>query len=513
MQEVSKKYYEASKWGNEFHMRACPDGSVVDEILGAGAAGPGKSMVLLCDPLQQVYVEHKRCEDKHDPNYHPFGSSEGKALHLRRNRPMLDGTIDRAQRIFKSIDNGVHYSGAGGGGTPATTFTFSSGYKYQFAHCKDPQDWRQYMSNEYSWVGFDELIQFEWQQYENISRRCRSGDPVLRPMCKIRAMSNPMQTGEGKVSESDPQWVRKYFVDPAPQGRKIIRKKLVNRKGEVKYWNKLYLPATLYDNPDEDFVEDYERRLLSSSEYIKQALLYGNWYATAGNYFGEAWNPRLHVCKPFQIPDHWPRFRSLDWGFKSPGSVLWWAMDDDGNLFCEREHNFKGKNAIEVAKDIRDIEKANGLWDGRNSQITGPADNQLWEERGDVGKPKAQDMADKGVGWIKADKKSRRVNGIRLLNRIQDHDKASNVPGIVFFENCRKCIMTIPAIGTDPHNPEYPADGGEDHWLDNALYACAFASHGRDGIPPRRTRDRWEDDRGYESSLSANRGQYGYGGY
>jgi hypothetical protein len=328
-------------------------------------------------------------------------------------------------------------------------------------------------------------------------------------------MSNPMQTGEGneKISVNNPQWVREYFVDPAPEGRKIIRRKLVNRKGEVSYWSRLYLPATLYDNPDKEFVEDYESRLLSSSEYIRQALLYGNWYATAGSYFGEDWNTRLHTCKPFRIPEHWPRFRSMDWGFKSPGAVLWWAMDDDGNLFCEREYNFRYKTDIEVAKEVREIEKAHGLWGAGRSQITGPADTQLWEERGDTGKSKAQNMADIGVHWIKADKKSRKVNGIRLLNRIRDHHNGETTPGVVFFDRCKMSIRTIPAVQTDSHNPEWPADGGEDHWLDAALYACAFASHDHTGIPPRRTVDRWEDDRRYESTLSANRGQYGYGGF
>jgi len=513
---IESQHYSPSEWGKLFHTVTCPDGSPIDEILGAGAAGPGKSLVLLTDPLTQVKVEHERCEDKAHPYYQPWGMSSGKALHLRRNRPMLDESIDRAQRIFRSIDSGVHYSGAGGGGTPATTFTFSSGYKYQFSHCKDPSDWQQYMSNQFTWIGFDELVQFTKEQYENIAARCRSGDPVLRPMCKVRAMSNPVHIdakGGDRLKLDNPYWVRDYFVKPAPEGKKIIRKKLTNRKGETKYWSRLYLPATLYDNPDADFVEDYERKLLGRSEYIQNALLYGDWFSVPGSYFGEYWNPRLHVCKSFKIPDHWPRFRSMDWGYKSQGCVGWWAMDDDGNLYCEREYNFKMKDAIQVAKDIKEIEQVLGLWDGRKSQLTGPADNQLWEERGDTGRTKAQDMLEVGIPWTKADKKSRKVNGIRMLNRMRDHHDGSTIPGIVFFEQCRQSIMTIPAIGTDPANPEYPEDGGEDHWLDMALYACAYASHGSRGIPSRRKKDEWADDRYFESTVRSDRGQYGYGGF
>jgi hypothetical protein len=501
--------YKPSRWGEIYHNLN------VDEALGAGAAGPGKSLVLLCDPLQQVYVENERCLDKCHPHYHPWGMSEGKALHLRRTRPMLDETIDRAHRIFKSIDSSVQYTGSGGPGKPAATFIFPSGYKYQFSHCKDPGDWQQYMSNQFTWIGFDELIQFEFPQYENISGRCRSGDPVLRPMCRVRSMSNPMQSGANneRISISDPQWVRRYFVDPAPEGNKILRHKVTRRDGRVEYITKMYLPATLYDNPDKEFVDDYERRLLGKSEYIRQALLYGNWYATAGSYFGEDWNTRLHVCKPFRIPDHWPRFRSLDWGFKSPGVVCWWAMDDDENIFCEKEYNFKFKTDVEVAHEIQEIERSMGLWDGRRSQLTGPADDQLWEERGDMGRTKADNMMAAGIPWVKADKKSRITNGLRLLNRMRDHCDGQTTPGIVFFENCKMSVRTIPAIQTDSNNIECPADGGEDHWLDAAMYACAYASHGKSGIPRRRKKDEWADDKVFEYRLRQERGQYGYGSF
>ena len=42
----------ASPWGNEFHSLA------VDEALGGGSAGPGKSLALLMDPSPQMVVEH-----------------------------------------------------------------------------------------------------------------------------------------------------------------------------------------------------------------------------------------------------------------------------------------------------------------------------------------------------------------------------------------------------------------------------------------------------------------------
>lgn len=492
-----RSLYTPSAWGEEYH--AAP----FDEVLGAGSAGPGKSLVLLHDPVPQIYVEHERCLDKHHPYYHPWGTSEGWALHLRRTMNRLDQTLDRAHRIFPQIDSGVRISG--------TTFTFSSGYKFQFDHCKDPGDWRNYYSQQYTHVAYDELVEFEWVQYENITSRCRTGDPVLRPMCRVRSMSNPLLADEGaeKVRVSNPAWVRDYFVQDAPEGRKVLRRKIIRPDGRVEYFTKFYLPATLYDNPDKEFVDDYELRLLSRSEYIRQALLYGNWYAQAGSYYGGDWNPNYHICSPFKIPLHWKRFRSMDWGFKSPGCVLWWAMDDDGNIFCEKELTFQYKPADKVAKMIREIEIGLGLWGGRKSKINGPADDQLWEERGDVGKTKAAVMAELGVPWVKADKRSRTTNGLRLLTRIRDHHDFQTTPGIVFFNSCKKCIQTIPSIGTDRNNKECPADGSEDHWHDATLYACAFASYGHKGIRSIPDDDD-DDDDDYQPNTSPRSGNFGY---
>lgn len=498
------KLYVPSEWGQTYHALT------TDEALGAGAAGPGKSMVLLMDPMHQIMVEHERCMDPLHPYHIPLGMSRGASLHLRRTSPMLAETLGRARRIFPRIDPGIRYN------DKHQTFTWTSGYRSIFGHCKDPNDWEIHMSQEYSHIGFDELIQFLEMQYEQISGRLRSSDPVLATMLKVRAMSNPMlshDTNMVGIHTKNPQWVRDRFVEPAPEGKVVLQQKIEMSDGTTDHVTRIYLPATLADNPDPTFRRSYERTLRGKSEHTRQALLFGNWYAVAGSFFGDDWNKNIHVCRPFQIPEDWPRFRSMDWGYKSPGCVLWWAMDPDENLYCENELTFQGKDAREVAHMIRDWEDHMDLWDGERSQISGPADTQLWEERGDVGRTKAQIMAEEGVLWTKADKKSRMTNGQRLLQRLRDHDDGNTVPGLVFMDVCKRSIMTIPATQTDMNNPECPADGGEDHWLDATLYACAYASHGSRGIPSRRITDEWDADRRYEKKVRrGDRGRCGYGG-
>ncbi len=360
-----------------------------------------------------------------------------------------------------------------------------------------------------TYIGFDELVQFEEEQYEQIQSRCRTADPVLRQMLKVRSMSNPTVTREGmeNVRLRDPLWVRKRFVDPWPAGKKTLVRKLTLKSGEEVRLTRIYLPAKLSDNPDPDFVRTYETRLQGMKEHQKQALLEGNWYATFGAFF-EDWNNDVHICKPFQIPRDWLRFRSMDWGYKSPGVCHWWAMDFDGNIFCEHEFTFKGMTATQVGERIRDREINAKLYKGKRSLITGPADTQIWEQRGSSAMSIAEEMNRVGVGWLKADKTSRARNANLLLKRLREHENGTKAPGIVFFENAKKAIQTIPSIMSDPNDAEVPQDGGDDHWLDSALYACAFASRGRLGIPSHRHADEKDPD---EEPADDSRGNLGYG--
>src|SRR5687768_6760504 len=189
--------YVASPWGQEFA------NLTHDEALGGGSAGPGKSLVLLMEPVPQIDMEHKRCLLPRDHELHlDWGQSSGKALHLRRTMPMLGETLSRAKRIFPRIDQGVKWN------ENKSTFTFSSGYQYQFGHCSDNDAWEQYFSNQFTIIMFDELNQFNREQYDNIKSRCRSTDPVLRKMLKIRSMTNPVLKLTDGIMVEDPYWVR-----------------------------------------------------------------------------------------------------------------------------------------------------------------------------------------------------------------------------------------------------------------------------------------------------------------
>lgn len=479
------------------------------------------SMVLLADPLEQVWVEHIRClqDERAIPDAFPedikqaiinnplrWGYSEGWALHLRRTLTRLGETIERAHRMFPLIDPDVDWN------EKKSIFTFSSGFKYQFGHCKDRNDHTNYLGQQYSWVGFDELIEFLEKQYHAICARCRSGDKVLMKMLKRRAMSNPkLSDAKGEsVEVDDPMWVRRYFVDQAPEGNKILRRKIRMKDGSIENWDKLFLPATLYDNPDKDFVRQYEIELRSRPKHIQDAYLHGKWDSVVGSYFEHSYNPDIHRCRPFKIPQHWPIFRACDWGYVSEGCLGYYALDPTmDTVYKFWDCVFKRKKVEQVvATIIKPFEQANKLWNPfSGSMVYGPADTQIWEERGESALSKYQEFVQNGVDWCYADKRSREDNAQRVHERLVAHENFSRPPKLIFFENCKSSYQVLSAMQTDPHKPTEPLKGGFDHPYDETSYACAYIQ-GRTLDPPNyKGRVVEKDD---EEPQDTSRGSFGY---
>lgn len=505
--------YQPSPWQWRYHLTERPDtrerrekklpaGSPI-EILGAGSAGPGKTTALVWDPIiTQAAEEHLRCANPRHPFPLRWGESKGKALHLRRAIPHLEQTIAETHKLFPKLDPGAKWD------QQNKTWLFQSGYTYKMGHCVEKNDWQQYFSQQFTHIGFDESVQFETEQYDQIRGRCRTTDPVLKYKLRVCSMSNPVMRSDASVSinVSNPHWVRDRFVEPHPEGNVMLIEPFKMQDGTPDYHCRIYLPARLTDNPDLEFRRQYEATLQGLPEHIRQAQLFGNWYLVVGAFFSAAWNPQMHVSSPVRIPDDWPKFRTMDWGYKQPGCIHWWAMDEEDNLVCFYEYTFKEKDVGEVAKDVHEIEVSLGLTKSETkSPITGPADTQLWEQRGDAVASKAEVFASKGVSWVQADKRSRQRNAEELTRRLRGDSLGAK---IVFFTGCVNAIRTIPTIGTDDKKPEVPKDGGPDHWLDSVLYACAYASRGRIGHKTSPHGDADDDD---DEEPAAKRGALGYG--
>jgi len=482
--------YEPSPWGRRYH--AC----AARETLGGGSAGGGKSIVLLHDPDEQIAVQHARCE----AGEFRWGQAPGAAIHFRREFPRLRETIHRSKMWFPRMDPGAKWD------ENDKIWTLSSGYRFMFGHLKDRDTFLNYQSAEFTHMAVDEVTEIEdADAWHYLCSRVRTDDRVLSKMLKRRAMSNPY-----------PNWVRDYFVEPCRDGNTIIRKKIILEDGSEEWHTRIFLPALLKDNPNAAFRRQYEVELRAKPRHIRAALLNGDWYVVAGSFYADLWDPDIVVIDPFPIPRGWRRFRSGDWGYRKECAIHWWAVSPDGELICYRERTFNGEkarrrlDASQVAKEIKDIELAAGEWNRVNdcSALTGPMDNQLWEERGHRGRTMADDMAMEGVYWKKATK-GRRMAAAQMIKRLSQRGYNGR-PGIMFFRTCVMATSTIPALGVDDEEPEAPKKGGPDHWHDSASYACVYSplpSGMDDALGP----VAGDFDDFEEPDVQPDRGQFGYG--
>lgn len=62
----------------------------------------------------------------------------------------------------------------------------------------------------------------------------------------------------------------------------------------------------------------------------------GLWAGAEGQVY-EDWRDDVHLIDRFDIPESWPRYRCIDFGYKNPFVCQWWAVDHDDRLYLYRE--------------------------------------------------------------------------------------------------------------------------------------------------------------------------------
>lgn len=62
----------------------------------------------------------------------------------------------------------------------------------------------------------------------------------------------------------------------------------------------------------------------------------GEWCSGEGLVF-ESFQPEVHIVDNFTISAQWPRYLSIDWGFRNPSSCLWWARSPDDRIYAYKE--------------------------------------------------------------------------------------------------------------------------------------------------------------------------------
>ncbi len=368
------------------------------EVLFGGAAGGGKSFGQIADALLFA-IKYPR----------------SRQLILRRTFPELDKSLIRTSLALypKKLYTFNASSHVG---------KFKNGSTVDFGYCGNENDVYQYQSAEYDVIRFDELTHFTENQYIYLISRVRGVNDFPK---QIKSSTNPGGIGH--------TWVKKRFIDPASPGESFVGEDGISR---------IFIPALLDDNR---FLSEsdsgYKDRLLALPERERRALLYGDWNIFEGQYFDE-FNEKEHVVAPFEIPSHWRKYRTVDYGLDRL-ACLWIAISPDGTSYVYREY-------CESSLPISVAAEAIAARTPRGEDIYATlAPPDLFGRSQESGKSKAEIFAEHGITFTKTS--NDRECGWLAVKELLRTDKEGC--GIRIFSFCRELIKCLPALQIDKLRP------------------------------------------------------------
>lgn len=431
------------------------------ELFYGGARGGGKSSFILGDN-QDAALRYGRA---------------WSAVVFRQSYPQLEELMQQAFDVFPATGATFHQQ-------PSATYPVSNcwywpnGATVRMRYIEREADVQEYQGHAYSGVYFDELPNWAspgvYTKMLACVRPSGMGDQaVLR---RVRATGNPGGAGH--------HWVKERFIDPAPMGFVPMQTPMGFR---------MFIPARVADNRvmlDAD--PQYIDRLREvGSESLVRMWLDGDWSAVEGAFFTE-FNTRRHVVKQHRLPEHWTRFRAMDWGYAKPFCVSWFAVSDGelpqyprGALVMYREWYGASRANVGIKLPAEDI--ADGIARQEAGEniveslcVLDPATFAATD-----GPSIAERMFARGVKFRRAD--NRRVGQFGALGgwdqvRARLRGEAEGAPMLFMMDNCTATIRTLPAMKHDADRPEDMDTDGEDHAVDALRYGCMARPFVRDAV-------------------------------
>lgn len=242
---------------------------------------------------------------------------------FRRTYPELEGNHIRP--LFESFPGLREYWNES-----KKLLTLPNGSTLQFCHCNNENDVDLYQGREFHDLGIDEAGQWTEGMFRKLLGSNRSSKEGIRPRAILTG--NPGGLGHG--------WLKRIFIE----------KRFNERERPEDY---TFVQALVDDNEalmasDPDYVHRLESE---PNEALRKAFRFGDWDVFAGQFFQEI-TKDVHFIEPFEVPRHWNRFGSYDFGFNHPAAFGWFANDEDGNTYLYRELVQAGKRVDEFAREL-----------------------------------------------------------------------------------------------------------------------------------------------------------------
>lgn len=443
------------------------------EVLYGGAAGGMKSYLLRVSAIRwchevggiQVYLFRRTLPDLRDN--HLRGPT---SFHVMLQEYLASGTVK-----YRSVEN---------------EFEFWNGSILHLCYCDSENDVEKYRGAEIHVLLIDELTHFTEYQYRFLRSRVRRAGLTVPPqyahrLPRIETASNPGSVGHA--------WVKRTWISPQEPIR--IWRAPAEEGGMLRQ----FIPAKLSDNPyltrDDPQYADRLRGLGTDS--LVRAMLDGDWDIIAGQAF-EKLRRDIHGIEPFNPPEDWICFGSLDWGSSRPFSFGLWAVANgnalpDGRIYrrgglirWKELYGWTGKPNEGQRMEVSEVAKAIKACIGDRKLAYTIADPSMWKVDG--GPSHAETMMRHGVVLRRGDN-SRHAGYLEVRNRIAGDTEG---PMLYATRNCHDGFWrTMPDLVMDEADTEDVDTENEDHAYDDTRYACMSRPWARPLDKPVEKRDRW----------------------
>lgn len=288
------------------------------EVVMSGSAGTGKS---------------KGCLEKVVSC--AFKYPGARFLMVRKTRESLttSGLVTLQEHVIKAeLEAGIITYYGGSKKDPAN-FRFPNGSLLMVGGMDKSN---KVMSTEYDMIYVQEAIELEEDDWDKLTTRLRNG---RMPYQQLIADTNP---------DSATHWL-KVRCD---QGKTTMIQS-VHEDNPV-----LYNETTgEYTDRGLKYIAQLDK--LSGVNYKRLRL--GMWVSAEGIVYDD-FSHDVHVIDDFPIPDDWPRYWVIDFGYTNPFCLQWWAEDGDGRLYLYREIYRSQMIVEDHCQVIKDIVAPDGEW-------------------------------------------------------------------------------------------------------------------------------------------------------
>lgn len=194
----------------------------------------------------------------------------------------------------------------------------------------------------------------------------------------------------------------------------------------------------------------------------------------------------IHVIEPIPIPDHWPKWRSVDNGYTDPFAWYWFTVNEQGTVFIYREftrdekedkliYTDQARKVVQLTKEqnVRYTVAGHDAWSKHHRDTTNKCLINYYEDGGLKSFRKAE-----------TDRALRKATWHQYLKPYYDKNLDIWTAKVQIFSTCEKLIETLPQLICDEKDNEKVAECDYDHWFDSAGYGVISHHRKQSGEEP-----------------------------